>query len=159
MEVWDQQEHALFAVIHNDTMLHAPVITTLHPYDPYASLDVYHQYYTEQVGSGNQDFRGERIQNGYGFGNSVGSLAGGAAPLLQSVGKPLLKTVISMAPDVIRGKSIKDAALTRGQDMAGMAFNIMRNALSEGKTETSDKFDKKRNKKLFNQLYQKKPSL
>lgn len=63
----------------------------LHPYDPYASFGVYHQYYTAQVGSGTEIFKGRQIQlgHGYGIGYLNGSLSRVAAPFFKSVGKQL----------------------------------------------------------------------
>lgn len=124
----------------------------LHPYDPYAQLEVYNQYYVEQVGSGTKVFKGRRIQRGYGsgIGSFIGSLTRGAAPFLKSVGKQLLKTGVGLASDVIGGKSFKDAALTRGKDMAGMAFEAIRDALSKGmsKKRTTPRTPAKKRRKI-----------
>lgn len=67
----------------------------LHPYHPYASLDVYRQYYTEQGGSPTKVFKGRRVE-----------------PFLKTVGIQLLKTGIGLGSDVIGEKSFKDAALS-----------------------------------------------
>lgn len=73
----------------------------LHPYDPCAMLDVCHQYYVEQNGSGTKVFKRRRIQCGYGIGNFIGCLGRGAAPFLKSVRKQLLKTGMGIASDFI----------------------------------------------------------
>lgn len=106
----------------------------LHPYDPYESLEIYRRNYTEQAGNGTKVFKGGRSQRGYGhgIGNFIGSITRRAVPFLKTVGKQLLESGIGLASDVIGGKSFKESAIARGKNMAGMAFNTMREALSEG---------------------------
>lgn len=85
------------------------------PYFPDDSKSRYYQYYVDQVGHGMPVFQGSIIQHGSGgIGSLFRSLAKSALPLLKEggkvIGKSLLSAGLGTAEDVVRGKSIRQAA-------------------------------------------------
>ena len=116
-----------------------------HRSDPY----VFDRYYLDQAGSGNNVFAGSRTQRGHGLGSIFSGLFKAAAPLLKrgakALGTQALKTGMEIAGDVIDGKNIKTAALSRARNAGSELRNRALDNVREGPPGRRRK--SKRNKK------------
>lgn len=109
----------------------------LHPYDPNATAIIYLRYYREQSGRGIKVFKGKSLQRGYGRQDDLqdgegffGDLLKKSMPIAATFGKNLLKSGVGLASDIASGKSFKEAAISRGKDVAGETFSSIRSALT-----------------------------
>lgn len=85
-----------------------------------ASRQAYRNYYINQAGSGMPIFIGSKNQRGHGLGSILSGLFKSAAPLLKkglsSLGKNAFKTGLSIAGDVLEGRSAAESARMRGSE-------------------------------------------
>ena len=80
----------------------------------HGSKDAYKHYFKKQSGGEMSYFAGRSYQKGHGIGSFFSNLFQKIAP----IGKQLLSTGLKIGSDVLAGQSLKDAAITRGKDLA-----------------------------------------
>ena len=104
----------------------------------YPSTEVYHKLLT-QGGSGSlPGFHGASVQRGYGLGSMFRSLFRSVVPIFKSRGKALGKTAldtgIGVAKDVLAGKDLREAVLSRAKDggnqLKGQAVAAVKDAIT-----------------------------
>ena len=111
---------------------------------------VYKNYYLSQVGHGMPYFSGERVQQGYGLGNLLSSIAKSVLPLVKKGAKTLEKQVlqsdVEFASDVLHGKNAKQAAIDQAKAAGSNLLQVAQQKIGKRKTAPR-KVQKKKRKK------------
>ena len=95
-------------------------------------------------------FNGTRIQQGYGLGNLLSSIAKSVLPLVKSrakaIGKQVLQSGVDFASDVLSGENARQAAIDRAK-VAGS--NLLRAAKRKAKPKKVQKKKRKKHHNIF----------
>ena len=122
------------------------------PYCCKASRALYEDYYTKQSGGELPVFYRARTQRGHGIGSVLGGLFRRALPFLKSGAEILGKQALTVATDMIDGKSFKESAKDRRKEGI-KTFASQREAIQQSgsgvrrKRRRQSKKSSKKNKK------------
>ena len=120
-----------------------------------ADKDFYEQYYANQSGSGIPVFHGALGQRSHGLGSMISGFFRRAFPFIfsgaKALGKPVLRTGVNIASDVIDRKSLKESAGAHIPDgiKSFVSSNFGQSGSGKRRERTSKRKTKRRKKDIF----------